>query len=126
MNKWITIEKEYKNEGIALTVSCKRAKISLYTLVSWQEKLHKKIDTLCKEIEREVLGESFNYDEIRLSHYSNKDLDNLIVTLVASYPPMKLLTKVAFNSSTKQYNAQSKLLSDMMELIWDAKLKKIN
>ena len=124
MNKWITVKKEYKNEGIELDVSCERANIFHRIFVTWEEELDGRIEELINEIEEDVIGDVFNSEELQFSHYSNKNLDDLVVTLIASYPPLNLSSKVTFDSTKKQHESQKKVQDNLMELIWNTQLTK--
>lgn len=123
MTKWVTIHKEYKNEGVEIIISCERANIKSNGFANWDQKVEDVEQELYKQIEKEVLGGPIEAHDLVLTHYSNRDLKNLIVTQCLSYPKLDLKVEQKTDKNIKPHQAKQKAFEKLTDLIWDKKIK---
>ena len=122
MTKWVTVERDYKNQGIEIKVSCERANLSYTGFQNWDYKGDVEQE-LYEEIEREILGGPLDPQKMQFTHYSNRNLENLIVTECVFYPPLEIGFKQMTSETINQHKARQIAIDKLIDLAWNKKLK---
>ena len=89
------------------------------------DQLGQDLKSLLDQIEGEVLGGPVNLEDMRITHYSNRDRSNLKVTMVVSYLPLGLSSSYSTDEGVNQLNAQELACQKLMDMIWDYRLSEI-
>ena len=122
MTKWVTTTRDYKYQGIEIKVSCDRANLCYSGFQSWDYEGDVEQE-LYNKLEQEVLGGPLNPKKIVSMHYSNRNLDNLIVVEELRYPPLNIKASQETTEKIKQFKARQIAMDKLIDLAWDQKLK---
>ena len=125
VSKWVEVFYEYTYEGVAVTVCCERAGITLEGFQTWKHEGESIESKLITQLEKEVIGGPIDLDKVRFSHASNRDLANLIVIEAATYLPFDLTCSESTESGITQTKAREIAYERLIDAIWDHRLKQI-